>query len=55
MKEGAEQAAAVLKKQQPNSDMVVRDIRRANDPIPFRRLAHCRARGVLRLEPICGH
>jgi hypothetical protein len=34
-KEMADQSAGVLKKQHPNSDVVVR-VRRANDPIPFR-------------------
>jgi hypothetical protein len=32
----ADQAAGVLKKQHPNSDVVVRDVRWANDPIPLR-------------------
>jgi hypothetical protein len=35
-KEEAEQAAGVFKQQHPNSDVVVRDVRRANDPIPLR-------------------
>jgi hypothetical protein len=37
--------ADVLKKQHPNSDVVVRDVRRANDPIPLRPPAAPGSRG----------